>query len=174
MWWCCFYKISGFQPFTFCVKKSVINVQDPKYPCDRQSSIFMLKVKYFNQFEFHVNSEWPFEQQRAVTLHKKWSFSWRISSEKAFVLTVVDKIMWRKMITFIFSLGFLSGTFTIHRTAGALYHFCPPHRHLGINRAITSEISSQHLAQSDSNWEPLVSDRKSLTSNLLVLVLRTM
>ena len=53
-----------------------------------------------------------------------------------------------------FYLGFLSLTFTIHRTAGKgegisltpLYHFHPLHRHLDISRAITADSSILHIA----------------------------
>ena len=51
------------------------------------------------------------------------------------------------------------------------YHLHPLHRHLDISRAITAESSplSAHRQQPDSNWDPLVSERKSLTTKLRVL-----
>ena len=75
--------------------------------------------------------------------------------------------MCKYSIFFFFYLGFLSRTFTIHRTAGEgeaislspLYHFHLLHRHLDISRAITAESSPLHIA--------IVSERKSLTTKLL-------
>ena len=71
-------------------------------------------------------------------------------------------------------MGFLSRTFTNHRTAGEgggghisltlHYHFYPLHGHLDISRAIIAESS----LQTGSNWDPLVSERKSLTTKLRV------
>ena len=57
-----------------------------------------------------------------------------------------------------FYLGFLSWTFTNHRTAGeregiSLYpnsHFHPFHRHLDISRVITAESSPLHIASSQT------------------------
>ena len=65
-----------------------------------------------------------------------------------------------------FYLGFLSRTFTIHRTAGEgvgyffnsslrFYHFHPLHRHLDISRAITAESSPLHLSSSWTRTENL-------------------
>ena len=79
------------------------------------------------------------------------------------------------MDTFFFYLGFLSETFTNHRTAGEgegisltpHYHFHPIHRHLEISRAFATERSL--LQQPFSNREPLVSERKSLTTILRAL-----
>ena len=74
-----------------------------------------------------------------------------------------------------FYLGFLSQiTFLNHRTAGEgrghtltpHYHFHPLHRHLDISLAITAESSSLHI---EVNWEPLVSQRISLTTKLSTL-----
>ena len=62
---------------------------------------------------------------------------------------------------FFFFLGFLSPTFTIHRTAGEegegiyltpLYHFHPIHRHIDISRAITAESSTLHIAGSRTRY----------------------
>ena len=61
-----------------------------------------------------------------------------------------------KTDVFFFYLGFLSWTFTNHRTAGEgvgisltpHYHFHPLHRHLDISRAITAESSPLHIASS--------------------------
>ena len=51
------------------------------------------------------------------------------------------------------------------------YHFHLLHRYLDIGWVITAERSSQHIAQQpDSNWEPLVSERKSLTTKLRTLI----
>ena len=65
----------------------------------------------------------------------------------------------RKLATdffFFFYLGFLSRTFTIHRTAGEgggiyltpLYHFHPLRGHLDIGRTITAESSHLRIASS--------------------------
>ena len=71
---------------------------------------------------------------------------------------------------FFFYLGFLSWTFTIHRTAGEgggylfdfPYHFHPLHRHLDISGAITAESSPLHIASSwtwtGNLWFPSASD----------------
>ena len=63
---------------------------------------------------------------------------------------------------FFFYLGFLSRTFTNHRTAGEERgHFnsslpLPPlHRHLEISRAITPESSPLHIASSQTRTENL-------------------
>ena len=58
-----------------------------------------------------------------------------------------------KIDSFFFYLDFLSRTFTIHRTAGAIYltpvyHFHLLHRYLDISWAITAESSPQHIANS--------------------------
>ena len=47
-----------------------------------------------------------------------------------------------------------------------LYHFDPLHRHLDISRAITAEFTSAHSQQLESDREPLVSERKPLTTKL--------
>ena len=57
---------------------------------------------------------------------------------------------------FFFHLGFLSRTFTNHKTAGKgegislipHYHFHPLHRHLDISRAMTAESSPLHITSS--------------------------
>ena len=81
---------------------------------------------------------------------------------------------YHKYYHFFFYLGFLSQTFTIHRTAGEggdfifltpLYHHHSFHRHLNITRAVTEECSA-HSQQSNSNRKLLVSERKSLTTKL--------
>ena len=46
------------------------------------------------------------------------------------------------------------------------YHFHPLHRHLDISRAITAESSLLHIVSSRTWTEPLVSERKSLTTKL--------
>ena len=80
-----------------------------------------------------------------------------------------------KFLTFFFYLGFLSCTFIIHRTAGegGGYPFnssvpLPPdyrtfRHHPG---DYCRKITSTHSCQPDSNREPLVSTRKSLTIKL--------
>ena len=58
------------------------------------------------------------------------------------------------LINFFFYLGFLSRTFTDHRTAGKgdansitpLNHFYPLYRHLEISRAITADSSPLDIA----------------------------
>ena len=79
-------------------------------------------------------------------------------------------------IYLFFYLGFLSRTFTNHRTAGEgegisltpHYHFHPLHRHLDINRAITAESSPLHIASSRTRtgnlWFPSAS-QKPLRNN---------
>ena len=53
------------------------------------------------------------------------------------------------------------------------YHFYPLHRHLDISRGIIAESSPLHIAghQPDSNREPLVSERKSLSHYVPLVVL---
>ena len=75
----------------------------------------------------------------------------------------------QKPIFFFFYLGFLSRTFTNHRTAGEgegisltpHYHFHPLHRHLDISRAITAESSPLHITGSRTRtgnlWFPSAS-----------------
>ena len=79
---------------------------------------------------------------------------------------------------FSFYLGFLSRTFTIHKTAGkgGGYHFnssLPLQSTSQIFRNqpgdYCRELTSGHSLQPDSNREPLVSERKSLTTNLHAL-----
>ena len=43
------------------------------------------------------------------------------------------------------------------------YNFQPLHRHLDVSWAITGESSPLHI---EMNWEPLVSEQKSLTTKL--------
>ena len=75
----------------------------------------------------------------------------------------------------LFYLGFLSRTYTIYRTAGeggaSFYNSCLPlqpasqtlrHQPSNYFRGLTST----HSQQSDSNWEPSVSERKLLTTEL--------
>ena len=79
------------------------------------------------------------------------------------------------ILIFFFYVGFLSRTFTNYRTAGEQRgHFIdsslplPPtsqtHRHQPGDYC--KELTSSHSQQLDSNWEPLVSKRKSLTTKL--------
>ena len=70
---------------------------------------------------------------------------------------------------FFFYLDFLSWLFTIHKTAeeGESYLFNSPlplHKHIDIRRTITAESSPLHIASSRIQLEPLVSERKSLTT----------
>ena len=78
-----------------------------------------------------------------------------------------------KSFFFFFYLGFLSRTFTIHGTAGKgggyLFNSSLPLplasqtlRHYPGD--YSRELTSAHSWQPDSNWEPLVSKRKSLTT----------
>ena len=103
-----------------------------------------------------------------------WLWSPMILAEKV-PQRGVDK---RKTYSFSFYMGCLSRTFTIHRTAreGGGYLFnsslpLPPasqtlrHQHGNYCR----ELTSAHSYQPDSNWEPLVSECKSLTTKLCVL-----
>ena len=85
--------------------------------------------------------------------------------------------MIRASVIFFFCLGFLSRTFTNYRTAGEgeegisltpRYHFYPLYRHLGNGWAIAAG-SSAHSWQADSNREPLVSGRQSITTKLRAL-----
>ena len=79
---------------------------------------------------------------------------------------------------FFFYLGFLSRTFTIHRTAGEgggyLFNSSLPLapasqtlRHKP--RHYCRELTSAHNEQPDSNQEPLFSERKPLTTKLRAL-----
>ena len=82
-----------------------------------------------------------------------------------FIFRSLKHFIWFDFMTVIFKkkhqcfffvyLGFLSRTFTNHRTAGEggisltpPYHFHPLHRHLDISRAITAESSPLHIASS--------------------------
>ena len=76
---------------------------------------------------------------------------------------------------FFFYVGFLSHTFTNHRTVGKEkgisftpdYHLHPFHRHLDISWGdYCRELTSAHSHQPDSNRKPLVFKRKSLTTKL--------
>ena len=73
---------------------------------------------------------------------------------------------------FFFYLGFLSRTFTIHETAGEgggyLFNSSLPLRPASQTLRYQPgdycrELTSAHSWQPDSNWEPLISERKSLT-----------
>ena len=78
-------------------------------------------------------------------------------------------------LLFFFYLGFFSRTFKIHRTAGEGegYFFksplaLPPASQTLIHQLgdYCRELTSAHSQQSDSNREPSVSERKSLTTKL--------
>ena len=78
-------------------------------------------------------------------------------------------------IIFLFYLGFLSRTFTIHRAAveGGGYFFqsslpLPPASQTLRHQSgdCCRELTSAHSQQPDSNREPLVSERKSLITKL--------
>ena len=90
-------------------------------------------------------------------------------------LSVLFQFAWLDIFFFFFYLGFLSQTFTNHRTAreGGVYFFnsslkLPPAsqtlRHWLSDYC--REPTSPHSQQPDSNREPLVSERKSLTTKL--------
>ena len=77
--------------------------------------------------------------------------------------------------TELFCLDFLSQTLTIHKTAGEgrcfltpLHHFFSIHRYLDLSWMMTAESSLLHIA-SRLEAEPLVSDRKLLTTKLRAL-----
>ena len=79
---------------------------------------------------------------------------------------------------FLFYLGFLSRTFTIHRTAGGAggYLFNSSLPHPPTSRTLRHqpgdycrELISAHSQQPDSNRELLVSERQSLTTKLRAL-----
>ena len=84
------------------------------------------------------------------------------------------------ILFFFFCLGFLSRTFTIHRTVGKgwgyffnpPYHFHPLYRRLNISRAITAESSPLHIAsswtQTGNCW---ISERKLLTTKQRVILI---
>ena len=69
---------------------------------------------------------------------------------------VIIKIKKPNFFFFFYHLGFLSRTFTNQGQQGKGegisltpdYHFHPLHRHLGISRAISAEISPLHIANS--------------------------
>ena len=81
------------------------------------------------------------------------------------------KTLWIRLFIF-FNLGFLSHTFTIHRTVGEgeaiyltpLYHFDLIHRRLDISRAIAAKSSPLHIARSRTwtanLWFPSVDWRR--------------
>ena len=78
---------------------------------------------------------------------------------------------------FFFYLGFLSRKFAIHKAGegeGYLFNFFlpppPTSQTLDISRAITTESSPLHIvSKRGSNWEILISERKSLTTKLRAL-----
>ena len=79
---------------------------------------------------------------------------------------------------FFFYLGFLSRTFTIHRTAdeggsyfiNSSHHFHPLPRHLDISWVITAGSSPLHIASSRTRTGSLfISECKSLTTKLRTL-----
>ena len=79
---------------------------------------------------------------------------------------------------FFFCLGFLSRTFTIHRTACKVgcYLFnssipLPSASHALRHQLgnCCRELTSAHSQQAESKWEPLVFERKSLTTKFRVL-----
>ena len=81
------------------------------------------------------------------------------------ILILVHFIFTKQSLFFFFYLGFLSRIFTIHMTSGEgggyLFNSSSPLcRHLDTSRAITA----------DSNREPLVAERKSLTTKPLSYV----
>ena len=82
------------------------------------------------------------------------------------------------MALIFFYLGFISRALTI-RTAREgeaisltpFYHFYPLDGHLDMSRAIAAESSPLSIEWS---WEPLVSERKSLTTKLRTLEKKSM
>ena len=78
------------------------------------------------------------------------------------------------MALIFFYLGFISQALTIRSTAREgqailltlFYHFYPFDGHLDMSRAIAAERSPLSIEWS---WEPLVSERKSLTTKLCTL-----
>ena len=75
---------------------------------------------------------------------------------------------------FFFYLGFVSRTFTMYRTAGDSLLPLPPASQTFRHQPgdYCRELTSIHSLQPDSNREPLVSERKSLTSKLRAQPLR--
>ena len=70
------------------------------------------------------------------------------------------------LIILFFYLGFASRTFTNHRTAGEGEGHLSPYYSLS---DYCRELTSARGQQPDSNWEPLVSERKSLTTKLCAI-----
>ena len=129
--------------------------------------MFYHSAKFFKPY-VSENSSWWNGLQKWVHVNKMQLF---ITEYIAFDFEVANSIaqlynILSCTIFFFLHLGFLSRTFTIHRSAGKgeaislipLYHFLPLHSHLDSGRAITAESSPQP----DSNREPLVSKHKSL------------
>ena len=95
------------------------------------------------------------------------------------LLTLFNYWSNQKLFFFFFYLGFLSGTFTIHRTAGEggghLFNSSLPlppasltlRQQPGDN---CRELTSTYGYQPDQNREPLVSERQSLTTTLHAVI----
>ena len=83
------------------------------------------------------------------------------------------------MALIFFYLGFISRALTTRSTAREgeaisltpFYHFYPLDGHLDMSRAIAAESSPLSIEWS---WEPLVSERKSLTTKLRTLEKKSM
>ena len=82
---------------------------------------------------------------------------------------------------FVFYLGFVSRTFTNHRTAweGGVHFFnsslaLPPASQTLRHQPgdYCRELTSAHSQQPDSNWEPLVSERRLPTTSLRALTFK--
>ena len=85
-----------------------------------------------------------------------------VSNSDALKKSTATPFIADRWIDFFFYLGFLSRTFTTHRTQGEgitltlRYHFYPLHRHLDISWAITAQSSPLHIASSQTrtgSWE---------------------
>ena len=110
---------------------------------------------------------------RKTSIIQKW-----LVIELCKVFNLLQIYLRYNLFIYLFSyLGFLSQRFTNHRTAEEgegisltpHYHFHPLDRHLDINQEITVERSPLNIAGNQTrNQEPLISERKSLTTKLCV------
>ena len=113
-----------------------------------QKTVGVLKLKFYSCLHDFTISFWD----------SAFLLAWKLVSFPTFIL---------------FYLGFLSGTFTIHRIAGEeavyltpLYHIYPLHRYLVINQAITAESPPLDIFRSRIRTGNF---RKSLTTKLRAL-----
>ena len=96
-----------------------------------------------------------------ITILRGWLRCFlRFYAKNNLVQSINKRLIFPHLFFFFFlCLGFLSRTFTNHKTAGEgagisltpHYHCHPLHRHLDISRAITAESSPLHIASS-RNW----------------------